>query len=107
MRIANATGHHGEWVQKPVREYGTTPTLAAATRAQLTPPPGFKRSNDCKVGPETVCFTRSKSVLLNVPVMAQLLAAIGAKTNSADRPENQEALLPINCGTAGLRVDRA
>jgi hypothetical protein len=101
IRISDATEDHRNWALK-VPEYGTTRALAAETRAKLKPPPGFKRSSDCPVEPETVCFARNKSLLLNARVMARLLAATGATLYSADRV--QYGLRPIGCRTAGRRA---
>ncbi|HWX88409.1 MAG TPA: hypothetical protein VNX67_09555, partial [Solirubrobacteraceae bacterium] len=101
VHISDATRDHRDWVQKQVRVYGTTAALAAATRAKLRPPPGFKRSSDCHVDRGTVCFTRSKSLLLDAHVMARLLGATGATLYSADRAKYQ--LPPIVCRTASHR----
>jgi len=102
IRISDATEDHRNWALK-IPEYGTTATLAAETRTKLKPPPGFKRSSDCPVEPETVCFTRNESLLLNARVMARLLAATGATLYSTDRV--QSGTPPIGCRTAGLRAD--
>jgi hypothetical protein len=102
IRISDPTGDHRDWVQKQIRVYGTTAALAAATKAKLRPPPGFKRSSHCHVDPETVCFTRGRSLLLNAPVMARLLAATGATLYSTDRVKY--GVPPIDCVTASLRV---
>jgi hypothetical protein len=102
IRISDATGDHRDWVQKQIRVYGTTAALAAETRAKLKPPPGFKRSSDCHVGPETVCFARNESLLLDASVMERFLADIGATLYSTDRV--QSGVPPIVCRTASLRV---
>jgi hypothetical protein len=101
VRIANATGDHRDSVQKQVRVYGTTAALAAETRRKLRPPLGFQRSSDCHVDRETVCFTRSNSLLLNVHVVGRLLAALGATLYSADRAKS--GVPPIGCRTASVR----
>lgn len=102
IRISGATADHPDWVQKQIRVYGTTAALAAETRAKLKPPPGFKRSSDCPVDPETVCFVRNESRLLDPPLMQRYLAAIGATLSSTDRV--QSGVPPIVCRTASLRV---
>jgi hypothetical protein len=103
IRISDATGDHRDWVQKQIRVYGTTAALAAETRAKLKPPPGFKRSSSCHVDPETVCFVRNESLLLDARVMERFLADIGVtlyySTNLV-----QYGVPPIGCRTAGLRV---
>lgn len=101
IRISDATEDHRNWALT-VPVYGTTAALAAETRAKLKPPPGFKRSSDCPVEPETVCFARNESLLLNARVMARLLAAIGATLYSTDRV--QSGTPPIGCRMAGLRA---
>jgi hypothetical protein len=102
IRISDATGNHRDWVQKQIRVYGTTPALAAETRAKLKSPPGFERSSDCHVNPETVCFARNESRLLDPPVMERYLADIGATLYSTDRV--QSGVPPIACRTASLHV---
>ncbi len=102
IRISDATGDHRDWVQKQIRAYGTTAALAAQTRAKLKPPRGFKRSSGCHVSPETVCFARNESQLLDPAVMERYLADIGAKLYSTNRV--QSGLPPIGCRTASLRV---
>jgi hypothetical protein len=102
IRISGATGDHRDWVQKQIRVYGTTAALAVETRAKLKPPPGFKRSNDCHVDSETVCFARNESLLLDTRVMERFLADIGTTLYSTDRV--QSGVPPIVCRTASLRV---
>jgi hypothetical protein len=102
IRISDATADHRDWVQKQIRVYGTTAALAAETRAKLKPPPGFKRSSDCHVDPETVCFARNESLLLDARIMERFLADIGATLYSTDRV--QSGVPPIACRTASLRV---
>jgi hypothetical protein len=102
IRISDAIGDHRESVQKQVRVYGTTTALAAETLAKLKQPPGFKRSSQCFLGPEAVCFTRNKSLLLSTHVVARLLAATGATLYSAER--EKYGVPPIGCRTATLHI---
>jgi hypothetical protein len=102
IRISNATGDHRDSAQKQMAVFGTTAALAAEVRAKLKPPPGFKRSSGCRNERETVCFTRSKSILLNTHVVAGLLAATGATLYSAER--EKYGVSPIDCRTATLRI---
>jgi hypothetical protein len=104
LRIADANRGHREGSEVPAREYRTTAAVAAATRAKLRPPSGFQRSHECPVDPETVCFQRSKSLLLSTRVVERLLAQTGATLNAPNGVLHSEPLLPINCSTAGLPV---
>jgi hypothetical protein len=102
IRISDASGDHPDSVQKQISVYGTTAALAAETRAKLKSPPGFKRSSDCSVAPETVCFVRDESRLLDPLVMERYIADIGATLYSTDRVHS--GVPPIVCRTASLRV---
>jgi len=58
--------------------YTTTPPEAIAFLAKLNLPSGFARSCRPRLGPESVCFRRRESMILNKEVAARLVAELGA-----------------------------
>lgn len=84
LRIGGAAAaHRPAGLDKQVRVYGTTPTLAAATLAKLRTPSGFRPSR-CVYYREanSACFSRSRSIPLDDATMRRLVAALGARPYS-------------------------
>lgn len=57
--------------------YTTTPGAAAATLARLTVPEGFKRTGRCSA-PESVCFARARSIVVNGAEFTRMVSLLGA-----------------------------
>jgi hypothetical protein len=57
--------------------YTTNPSEAVAFLAKLTPPAGFAPRCRPRLGPESVCFRRRESMVLNKEVATRLVAELG------------------------------